>query len=220
MASIYSAFDLFCLPTRGEGFGMPVIEAQMCGTPVVVTDNTSGPELCKSGGLIPTDADDLVYTGLNTWRKQPKPSRVEAAIIAMHSVREKVIPEDIVERVSEYHWDNVWMNHWQAIIQEIEGMLPLEEPAIQESERPRLERKLDAVNAEMRQIIRRAAIPELKKLYQNNGYLGMALWSEEIQNAFESHEWAEMITGVFPEIVDSKATEAEEADEMMEVKGE
>jgi len=126
LASIYSGFDLFCLPTRGEGFGMPIIEAQMCGTPVVVTDNTSCPELCKSGALIPTDADDYVYTGLNTWRKQPKPSRVEAALIGMHSVRDKLDPASISELVSEYHWDNVWKNHWQPIIDKIEGILPIE----------------------------------------------------------------------------------------------
>lgn len=134
LASIYSAFDLFVLPTRGEGFGMPIIEAQMCGTPVIVTDNTSGPELCKSGALIPTDSDDFVYTGLNTWRKQPKPSKVLAAIIGMHSVRDKVIQEDIVERVKDYHWENVWENHWQPIIDKIEGLLPLEEPEAEEAD--------------------------------------------------------------------------------------
>lgn len=134
LASIYSAFDLFCLPTRGEGFGMPVIEAQMCGTPVAVTDNTSGPELCKSGVLIPTDADDFVYTGLNTWRKQPKPSRIEAAIIGMHAIQDDFPPASVSSKVNEYHWENVWTNHWQPIMDKIEGLLPIVEQEPEEGE--------------------------------------------------------------------------------------
>ncbi len=136
LASIYSAFDLFCLPTRGEGFGMPIIEAQMCGTPVVVTDNTSCPELCRTGALIPTDGDDFVYTGLNTWRVQPRPSKVEAAIIGMHSTRDKIDFDAIPERVSEYHWDNVWANHWQPIVDKIEGLLPLDSLEAEETKAP------------------------------------------------------------------------------------
>lgn len=133
LAAVYSAFDVFCLPTRGEGFGMPVIEAQACGTPVIVTDNTSGPELCKTGRLIKTDSDDYVYTGLNTWRVQPKPSEVVDALersLALWGKNgdylESVYTEDAVE---EYQWPNVWEKHWKPIIDKIEAMLPIEEPA-------------------------------------------------------------------------------------------
>ena len=127
LRGIYSAMDLFCLPTHGEGFGIPAMEAQACGTPVVITDNTSGSELCKTGALIPTDADDFIYTGLNTWRKQPKPSKVQAAIIGMYSLRDRYDAEATSESVSEYHWDTVGKNHWQPIIDKIETMLPITE---------------------------------------------------------------------------------------------
>lgn len=133
LAAVYSAFDVFCLPTRGEGFGMPVIEAQACGTPVIVSDNTSGPELCKTGWLIGTDSDDYVYTGLNTWRVQPKPSEVVAALEKSFPVILKT-GNDLLDRkfavaaVSEYQWPNVWEKHWKPIIDKIEAMLPIEEP--------------------------------------------------------------------------------------------
>ncbi|MFA6887163.1 MAG: glycosyltransferase family 4 protein [Candidatus Cloacimonadaceae bacterium] len=42
MADFYRALDLFVLPSRGEGFGMPPIEAAMCGTPALTT-RYSGP---------------------------------------------------------------------------------------------------------------------------------------------------------------------------------
>lgn len=37
LASIYTACDVMVHPYRGEGFGMPVLEARACGLPVVVT---------------------------------------------------------------------------------------------------------------------------------------------------------------------------------------
>jgi glycosyltransferase involved in cell wall biosynthesis len=39
----------------GEGFGVPIIEAQACGTPVIVTDWTSMPELVGAGWAVDGD---------------------------------------------------------------------------------------------------------------------------------------------------------------------
>jgi glycosyltransferase involved in cell wall biosynthesis len=58
MAGLYNSFDVLLNPSYGEGFGIPIIEAQACGTPVIVTDWTSMPELCGSGwkvGGVPWD---------------------------------------------------------------------------------------------------------------------------------------------------------------------
>ena len=35
MAQLYNAFDVLSLASSGEGFGIPLIEAQACGVPVV-----------------------------------------------------------------------------------------------------------------------------------------------------------------------------------------
>lgn len=45
MAALYSAADAFLFPTLYEGFGIPVIEAQRCGTPVLTSNVSSLPEV-------------------------------------------------------------------------------------------------------------------------------------------------------------------------------
>jgi glycosyltransferase involved in cell wall biosynthesis len=49
MAGFYSMMDCLLLPSSAEGFGMPAVEAQSCGTPVIVNRFTSMPELVIEG---------------------------------------------------------------------------------------------------------------------------------------------------------------------------
>jgi glycosyltransferase involved in cell wall biosynthesis len=37
MAELYRSADCFVLPTRGEGWGMPILEAMACGVPAITT---------------------------------------------------------------------------------------------------------------------------------------------------------------------------------------
>ncbi|MET0901746.1 MAG: glycosyltransferase, partial [Acidimicrobiales bacterium] len=58
LAALMRGADLLCLPSLGEGFGLPVAEAMACGTPVVVSDRGSLPEVVGRGGVVvqPTHA--------------------------------------------------------------------------------------------------------------------------------------------------------------------
>jgi len=49
MAQIYTRSDVLLSATAGEGFGLPVLEAQACGTRVVVSDFSTQPELVGDG---------------------------------------------------------------------------------------------------------------------------------------------------------------------------
>ncbi len=49
MASFYTACDVYLAPSHGEGFGVPMIEAQACGVPVIATDATAQSELVGPG---------------------------------------------------------------------------------------------------------------------------------------------------------------------------
>jgi glycosyltransferase involved in cell wall biosynthesis len=57
----YQAATVFTLPSLYEGFGIPLLEAMACGTPVVSSSSSSLPEVVGDAGLIvsPTDPDEL-----------------------------------------------------------------------------------------------------------------------------------------------------------------
>jgi glycosyltransferase involved in cell wall biosynthesis len=59
MALWYNSAELFVFPSIFEGFGLPVLEAMACGTPVVVSDASSLPEVAGGAGLClpPRDVD-------------------------------------------------------------------------------------------------------------------------------------------------------------------
>ena len=48
MAGLYTACDLLVHPYRGEGFGMPALEARACGLPMVITRGGSTDDFCTA----------------------------------------------------------------------------------------------------------------------------------------------------------------------------
>jgi glycosyltransferase involved in cell wall biosynthesis len=73
----YNAADAFVYPSLYEGFGLPVVEAMACGTPVLVSDVSSLPEAAGDTGFrLPPD-DSPAWTDAlagaihdSNWRKE------------------------------------------------------------------------------------------------------------------------------------------------------
>jgi glycosyltransferase involved in cell wall biosynthesis len=61
LPAMYSAASVFAYPSLYEGFGLPPLEAMACGTPVVVSNSSSLPEVVGDAGLQvdPEEADAL-----------------------------------------------------------------------------------------------------------------------------------------------------------------
>lgn len=58
LRALYGAAALVWFPSRYEGFGLPVIEAMACGTPVVASNTASIPEIAGDAAML-KDPDDV-----------------------------------------------------------------------------------------------------------------------------------------------------------------
>jgi glycosyltransferase involved in cell wall biosynthesis len=63
LPAIYNLAQVLAHPAWYEGFGLPPLEAMACGTPVVVSDSSSLPEVVADAGLVVPAGD------ANAWRK-------------------------------------------------------------------------------------------------------------------------------------------------------
>jgi len=62
LPALYNAASLLVTPSFYEGFGLPALEAMSCGTPVIVANRASLPEIVGEAGVLvdPEDPKDIV----------------------------------------------------------------------------------------------------------------------------------------------------------------
>jgi len=131
LTGLYNTFDVFCLPTKGEGFGMPMVEAASCGVPVVTTETTTGPEFHAAKiapWLITVDElDDKKWMPHGTFRYEPRPSEIlkalECAYQAWKCSDWVKIKEGVREAALKYDWDVIWDKNWVPILNVLESNL-------------------------------------------------------------------------------------------------
>jgi glycosyltransferase involved in cell wall biosynthesis len=58
LPALYSAADVFVFPSLYEGFGLPVLEAMACGTPVIASNTSAILEVVAENGILFNPYDD------------------------------------------------------------------------------------------------------------------------------------------------------------------
>ncbi len=83
----YAAATVFVYPSLYEGFGLPALEAMACGTPVIVSNASSLPEVVGDAGIQvdPRRADELADALAEVLQSNAKREQMRAAGLARAS---------------------------------------------------------------------------------------------------------------------------------------
>jgi len=133
LAAIMRSSDVLLLASRGEGFGIPVIEAQAVGTPVIVTDWTAQTELVRDFGA--TVQGQVEWDEMQeSWWKVPNISHIVERLNENYA-QSPLTPEQratLGKTMQEYDADRVYAEHWRPLFADIEsGKIKLGAPAEQ-----------------------------------------------------------------------------------------
>lgn len=127
MAAFYTACDVLLAPSKGEGFGVPMVEAQACGTPVIASDFTAQSELVGVGwrldGQLEWDASQGA-SYLNVYHHSILQKLNEAAASDLAALAPQA-----VEWARQYDCDRVFEEHWQPILDSLQpAVRPVQPP--------------------------------------------------------------------------------------------
>ena len=127
LAATYSAADVLLAPSRGEGFCIPLIEAQACGTPVIVTDFSAQPELVGAGWKVSGEPEWEAALA-SDYIKASIPAIVNALEEAYEQRDDPVNRECAIQKAAEYDADYAFEKHWVPILRELDGPAPVVRP--------------------------------------------------------------------------------------------
>jgi glycosyltransferase involved in cell wall biosynthesis len=134
VATLYNAADVLLHVSMGEGFGIPIIEAQACGTPVILGDWTAMPELLRGGWAIDKSEAEKFLMPIGSFQWLPHPAaiaeRLEDAYIYKStdagldmSLKAQAVAADYaVDVVMERHW-NPWFERLERRLTEEKRLL-------------------------------------------------------------------------------------------------
>ncbi len=107
---IYAACDVWVVGSKSEGFGLPILEAMACRTPVVATRLTAAPDLIEDGvsGYL-VDPDDPAALAEKI-----------AAALALDDAAWRAMSEKARARAEAYTWDDATGLLEAALLRQIE----------------------------------------------------------------------------------------------------
>lgn len=134
---LYNASDVLVSNSDGEGFGLPILEAQSAGIPVIAADNSSQSELVRDHGwlfgCIPLEQYGYYPSYLRTQQKWPVPDQqyLLSAMVSAYTNRERVLEYGRKSRAfaEGYDFDNI-MPRWERLIRHLQDSFTVEREII------------------------------------------------------------------------------------------
>lgn len=118
---LYNAADLYVQPSQGEGFGIPIVEAQAAGCPVVVTNFSSMPELVFAGKTV--DGFPVMSTPGSFQRKISVPAFMRAMLEILTSDNADYLKlrEQAREGALAYDIERVFKKYMLPVLEQIKS---------------------------------------------------------------------------------------------------
>jgi glycosyltransferase involved in cell wall biosynthesis len=121
MNTLYNCMDVHLLVSMGEGFGLPQVEAQACGVPVICGDWTAMPELLFAGWKVERNECVPMYTLQNTYQFVPMVHAIVERLEQAYRARgDKELAEKARAGALEYDIDKVVEKYWVPALANIE----------------------------------------------------------------------------------------------------
>jgi glycosyltransferase involved in cell wall biosynthesis len=118
MVDVYRAADVLLSPSMGEGFGLPILEAQACGCPVIVGNWTSMPELCFAGWKV---SGQRFYTPIGSFQYIPNIRDITWALRDAYAAKGNAeLREQARQGALAYDADLVAETYWKPVLTKIE----------------------------------------------------------------------------------------------------
>jgi glycosyltransferase involved in cell wall biosynthesis len=117
LAALYGAADILSATSHAEGFGLPIVEAQACGTPVVTTNFSSMPELTGAGWSV--EGEPFWNAAHQSWWCKPHVTEIVEAYEKAYSEAAS-LRETAREFGLKYSVGKVLADYWSPALKEIE----------------------------------------------------------------------------------------------------
>ena len=125
MRDAYNAMDVLTNVSLGEGFGIPIVEAQACGTPVIVGDWTSMSELCFAGWKVDkSEAQPVYHDYFDAFQYQANAYAIADRMDKAYQARgDTAMREKAREGALEYDADAVTEQYWMPALAEMREII-------------------------------------------------------------------------------------------------
>jgi FkbM family methyltransferase len=131
MSQLYSAMDVHMLVSMGEGFGIPILEAQACGAPVIVGDWTAMSELCFSGWKVDKKDAEPIWNNLDSYQYLPHTGAIADKLEQAYRMRGN---QDYRTRARDgavkYDVQRVYEKYWKPALAAIEQQIQADKETI------------------------------------------------------------------------------------------
>jgi len=89
LRNIYASCDAWIVASRSEGFGLPILEAMACRTPVIATPAGAAPELIANGGgmLVPHESPQAIADAIRAFAEMSAESWQSMSEAALSTAR-------------------------------------------------------------------------------------------------------------------------------------